>query len=363
LLVTRVACLRKAAALAGFLASCLSLGAAAVTVVRTPEIAAMDAGPVWASVATWDHAEERIVIADPGSGRIYVYDTGGRVQRRVENPGRGPLEYTKANYADRVGNRYLIATSSYQWLWFDRDLRATAAWELDWDTGAPHSRLDTSEFDFTDTHLYTIGATMNFEGKWSDKGVFAVSLKDRGVRRLATFAKDMEEFSFYNEPPFNLAVCSGQPWLLKMGPTVSIMEARDNGKRLRSFPAEFQKRPAIPLLNDASSVRGRRAALRNSTIASGLFCSGDRLLLLAHKPRAGGGQQWLVYPIDPVQDAMSTPVELPTTADEIVFVPGQKRWAVLEKGPMKYVGVQPLVRMISFPRPAMTPSKANKTAP
>jgi hypothetical protein len=116
------------------------------------------------------------------------------------------------------------------------------------------------------------------------------------------------------------------------------------------------------MLNDASSVRGRRAALRNSTVASGLFCGADRLLLLAHKPRAGGGQQWLVYPIDPLRDVMDAPVELPTTADEIVFVPGRKRWAVLEKGLMKYVTVQPLTRMISFPRPGSTITKA-KAAP
>jgi hypothetical protein len=357
--VARAACLRSVAALFGLLAFCRVASAAAplgIVVVRTPTVSAMEAGPLWVSIATWDVAEERVVIADPGSGRIYVYDTAGKILRHVENPGRGSLEFTKPNYAFLVGNRYLIATSSYRWLWFDQGLQAQALWELDWEEGAgKYSRVDTSEFDFSDTHLYAIGATMSFDGKWSDKGVFAISLKDRTVQRLASFAKDMDELSFYNTPPFNLSVCGGKAWLLRMAATVSITEARDGGKALRSFPAEFQRRPAIPVLMDASSVQNRHTALRNSAAADGLFCAGDStLLLLAHKPRSQGGLQWLVYPIDPSRDVTQKPIELPTTAGEIVFVPGRKRWAVLEKGPMKYVGVQPLTRIISFSSPMPT---------
>jgi hypothetical protein len=366
--LARGAGLRNAAALVGLLTSSVPArtdvlsGPAGTIAVRTPAVAAMEAGPLWVSVATWDPAGEHVVIADPGSGAIYVYDTSGKILRRVQNPGRGALEFTKPNYAFLVGNRYFIATSPYRWLWFDQNLRATAAWELDWDKGQ-YSRGDTSEFDFSATHLYAIGATMDFAGKWSDKGVIAVSLKDRTVQQLVRFAKDTDELSFYNTPPFNLAVCGGKPWLLRMAPTVSIMEARDGGKQLRSFPAEFQRRASVPLLVDASSLQGRYAAVRNTAVADGLFCTDDRLLLLlGHKPRPQGGLQWLVYPIDPAQDVMARPIELPTTAGDIVFVPGRKKWAILEKGPMKYTGVQPLTRLISFPRPELTSTKA-RTAP
>jgi hypothetical protein len=69
-----------------------------------------------------------------------------------------------------------------------------------------------------------------------------------------------------------------------------------------------------------------------------------------------------VYPVDTSRDVLGKPIELPTSAGEIVFVPGRKRWAVLEKGAMKYVGVQPLTRLISFPRPALELMEA-RTAP
>lgn len=367
-LLTPGARLRNAAALLALLAfSASARGAApsdqfAALVVREPTVSAMEAGPLWVSKATWDPAEERIVIADPGSGRIYVYDVLGRIHRRVVNPGRGALEFTKPNYASRVGNRYLIATAMNQWIWFDQDLVAESGWALDWEEGEGlHSQLAASEFDLSDTHMYAIGNTMSFNGQWSDRAVFSISLGDRTVRRVARLAKDDNETSYYRAPPFNLSVCAGKAWLLQMAATVSIVEAREGGTRLHSFPPEFQKRPSIPLLVNADSVRSRAAALRNNAVAEGLFCADDRLLLLlARRPRGNGGLQWLVYPIDPVRDVMGRPIELPTTAGEIVFVPGRKRWAVLEKGPMKYVAVQPLTRIISFPRPALSSTTSRK---
>lgn len=361
---------RFAAALVGIVAFGISAGvrldaapAGAVT-VRNAAAAPLEPGPVWVSKAAWDVSEEHLVIADPGSGRIYVYDTAGRIQRRIANPGLGALEFTTPNYAVRIGDRYAIAASPLRWVWFDRNLAAQSAWELDWEEGAgPHSRMDVSEFDFTDTHLYAIGNVMSFDGTWSDKGVFRIALADRKVQQLRRFPKDDAEKSHYNEPPFNLCVCGGKAWLLQMTASVSIVEARDGGKRLQSFPEELRRRPALPALSDSNSLRARHAALRNSAAADGLFCAGDRdLLLLAHEPRPQGGVQWLVYTIDPVRDTMSAPIALPTGAGEIVFVPGRTRWAVLEKGAMKYPGVQPLTRILSFPRPAPGALKGS-TAP
>ncbi len=364
LLIRRSRLLRAVALVA--LAFCTSAvadrnpGHIETVVVRQPTVSAIEQGPLWVSKATWDRAEERLIVADPGSGRIYVYDPSGRILRRVANPGRGSLEFTKPNYSARVGDRYLIATSMNQWVSFDENLVAKSAWALDWEEGqSPYSQLATSEFDFSSTHLYAIGAAMAFDGQWSDRAIFAVALGDRSAKRVGGLSKDDDEISYYREPPFNLAVCSGRVWLLQMASTVSIVEVQDGGKRLRSFPPVFQKRPAIPLLVNADTVASRHAALRHATVADGLFCVDDRvLLLLTHRPRAGGGLQWLVYPIEPSLDVAARPIELPTTAGEIVFVPGRKRWAVLEKGPMKYPGVQPLTRLISFARPVSTPVKA-----
>jgi hypothetical protein len=360
-LLNRGALLRAAVAFVAFSAPFASAGvndrARSPTIsVRDVNAASMEAGPLWVSHATWDVTGERVVIADPGSGRIYLYDATGKIQRRIANPGQGALEFTKPNYAFLVRNQYRIATSLRRWITFDRDFVPESAWELDWEEGkGTYSQMAASEFDFSDTHLYTIGAALSFDGTWSDRAVFAVDLRDRAVRQVARLPKDEDETSYYHDPPFNLSVCGGKAWLLQMKAAVSIVEARDGAKPLRSFPDEFRRRPSVPRVVDAQSYPARRAALRQSPVAEGLFCADDRvLLLLAHRARQQGGLQWLVYPIDPLRDVMARPIELPTNAGEIVFVPGKKRWAVLEKGPMKYPGVQPLTRIVSFARPALT---------
>lgn len=350
-----------AGVLLGLLAFCAF---ADPVVIRTANASAMESGPIWVSRATWDAAEERLIVADPGSARIYVYEPSGKIERRIANPGQGKLEFTTPNYAFLIGNRYLIAATPFRWIWFNKDLVPESAWELDWEVGeGAYGKLIPGDIAFSSTHLYTVGETMSFKGEWSQSAIFAVSLKDRTVQKIARLAKDEDERSYYLEPPFNLAACGGKAWLLQMTPTVRIVEARDGGKRLNSFPSEFQKRPSLPAVPDAYSLPARGAARRNATVAEGLFCVDDRvLLLLAHKPRTDGGVQWLVYPIDPVRDAIGNAIELPTSAGEIVFVPGRKRWAILEKGIMKHAGVQPLTRMISFPRPALNADKA-RTAP
>ena len=331
------------------LTGCASRG----TTTEPLRIAPLDGGPVWVSKAAWDHAEEHVVVADPVAGAIYVFGRDGKTRRRIEDDGsRERLDFSRPNYATRVGDRYLIMASFSGWVWFDRGLVPQEPFDLEWEAGAgAYAEIDASEFAVSDTDVYVIGTPHNADGQWSEKAIFAISRRDRTAQQIGRLPIEEESRSYYNEPPFNLAACGGKLWLLEMAPQVSIREARDGGLRLRSFPADLARRPELPVLECAGSVAPRREALRKVSIAEGLFCDGDRLLLLAHKPRVDTGTQWLVYPIDPARDVMGEPFELPSTADEIVFVPGRRRWAVLEKGAMQHIGNQPLTRILSFPPP------------
>ena len=95
-------------------------------------------------------------------------------------------------------------------------------------------------------------------------------------------------------------------------------------------------------------------------MADSLVCQEDgTLLVLAHRPSTPQGIEWLVYPIDPVADQLGQPISLPTTATDIVFVPGKERWAVLEKSKFRQTGLQPLARLLVFPNPiAKSPGNA-----
>ncbi|MEO6260335.1 MAG: hypothetical protein ABIP63_08270 [Thermoanaerobaculia bacterium] len=324
-------------------------------------VATAEAGPIWASQATFDRSEERIVIADPGSGRVYVYASNGRILRRIASPGRGVLEFEKPNLPFLVGERFLIAASPYRWVWFSASLEPLSGWSLEWEEreNGRDAALAPYEVAVSETALYAIGAVQSQKGDWSDWGVFEVPLNGHALRQLSTIDKDAEERSFYQTPPSNLAACGANVFLLTMGERVSIEQVAPASHTLRSVPAEFRNRPSMPALT-RESLPLRKAAQRNVAAAEGLFCRGNnQLLLLTHRPRKTEGVQWLVYPIDASKDVLGAAVELPTFAAEIIFVPGVKKWAILEKGEMKRVGIQPLTRIITFPAPATRPSTAS----
>ncbi|MEO7794799.1 MAG: hypothetical protein ABIV06_08505 [Thermoanaerobaculia bacterium] len=185
--------------------------------------------------------------------------------------------------------------------------------------------------------------------------MFAVPYNHPGqLENLGSIEVDSDELAAYRSYPSKVAACGDEVYLLRMSARLEIERFGNSPATLKSFPETFRQRPALPMLFCGPSVPEREAATAVARIAEGLFCLEDRwLLLLAHRPRADGGNQWLVYPVDPVADALGEEIELPTRAAEIVFVAGKKHWAVLEKGPMRQVGDQPLTRVITFPRPEL----------
>jgi hypothetical protein len=309
-------------------------------------------GPLWVSQAAWDSREERLIVPDPGSARIAVYDRAGQLVRRIARPGLGPLEFEKPNLSFRIGQRFLVGASPYRWIWLNDHLEPESGWDLEWEEreGA-YARLAPYDVVVGERELVAVGAVQRHDGEWSEWGVFAVPLhKPSAVRQVATVGKDADERGFYLSPPSNLAVCGGRAYLLRTGPNLFIEEITSH-RRLNSFPAAFRARPPLPPVAMETYV-SRQAALRHIASADGLFSSDDRwLLLLAHRARPAGGVQWLVYPIDAKNDELAAPVELPTSAADIVFVPGRLRWAVFEKGPLRELGVQPLTALLTFDRP------------
>ena len=319
-----------------------------------------DPGPIWVSKAIFNSSEEQIVVPDPGTGRIYVYDLNGRILRRIASPGRGNLEFEKPNLPFLVGDRFLIAASPYRWIWLNAALEPLSGWSLEWNEqeNPTYAALAPYEVAIGSKDLYAIGATQKQDGTWSDWGVFDVPLNGHSVRQLAKIGNEAAERSYYLNPPSNLAACGSSVFLLKMTETVAIEQVAPSARVVGTLPLEFRKRPALPEFS-RETLPLRKMAVRHAAAAEGLYCTDEsHLLLLAHRPREATGVQWLVYPIDVQKNQVGAPIELPTKVAEVVFVPGKKRWAVLEKGEMKRVGIQPLTGIVVFPAPSMQTSGA-----
>ncbi|MBP9146851.1 MAG: hypothetical protein KBI44_20440 [Thermoanaerobaculia bacterium] len=319
----------------------------------------MEAGPVWVAQATWDLRERHLVAADPVAGEVFVFDRKGRIVRRLARPGQGPLDFPRPAYPFVVGNRYLVGSRLTRWVWMDSRFAPVEAMPLEWEdpSSAEYRELSFNSFDAGSTKFVGVGEVQSHDLTWSRTGMFAVSYRSPGqLENLGSIEADSDESAAFRSYPSKVAACGDEVYLLRMKSRLEIERFGDSPGSLRSFPEIFRQRPALPMLHCGPSVPEREAAKAVARIAEGLFCLEDRwLLLLAHQPRADGGNQWLVYPVDPIADVLGEAIELPTRAAEIVFVAGKKRWAVLEKGPMgEVVGDQSLTRVISFPRPELT---------
>lgn len=319
----------------------------------------LEPGPLWVARAAWTAAEDHIVVADPESAVVYFYDLGGRIVRRLVRPGQGRLEFRKPAYPFLVGGRLLVGSHFYHWVWLGDDLQPVDAFRLEWASAeqSPYARLFLHSFDAGGTRFVGVGAAQTHAGEWSETAVWAApyARKQEPVVNLGTLEVDPEESAALHAPPSEVAACGEEVYVLRVRKRLSIEAFGRERRTLAAFPSTYAVRPDLPPMEQRDHVAARAAAARTSRMTDGLFCVDDRtLLLLAHDPQPDGSIRWHVFPIDPVADSMGDPIELPTHAAEIVFVPGSKRWAVLEKGPMKQVGLQPLVRMVVFDAPALT---------
>ncbi len=322
--------------------------------------APIEAGPVWVAQATWDLKERNLVAADPVAGKIFIFDRSGKIVRSLERLGDGRLDFPRPVYPFVVGNRYLVPSRFFRLVWLNERFAPVDSMLLESEEPAvaEYRQLWLYSFDAGATKFVGVGEVQSHDRTWSETAMFAVPYQHPGhLENLGSVKADGEEAAAYHSDPSKVAVCGDQVYLLRMSERLALERFGSARGDLKSFPEAFRRRLALPKISCAEpgSVPERHAAEAGASIALGLSCLEDRwLLLLAHQPRADGGTQWLVYPIDPVADVLGEAIELPSRAAEILFVAGKKRWAVVEKGPMREVGDQPLTRVITFPRPEPT---------
>jgi hypothetical protein len=83
---------------------------------------------------------------------------------------------------------------------------------------------------------------------------------------------------------------------------------------------------------------------------TGLYGWEGFLYLLSRAPlQQGHGTRWTLTKIDPLSDRIIWSTGLPTQAHHLTVVPGTKRWAFIEKGPVVALGQQEIKRALFVP--------------
>jgi len=126
-------------------------------------------------------------------------------------------------------------------------------------------------------------------------------------------------------------------YLILMENPVGIYRSRKGTKGLEplnAFPRGFEQSSELSTLTAKSEIVGLMAKVEQSKMPVGLYGWRDFLYVLTREPE-GQGTRWKIFKIDPRRDEVVGSTLLPTRANHLTVIPGPKRWAFIEKGPLE----------------------------
>lgn len=325
--------------------------------------------------AAWLPGEERLLVPDPRHQRLLVFSRqGGAPQVVTALPGwERPLTGLFTAWSEGGTTHLVVNDWERRETWTMRlgpDLQASRTTTFSSNTLDPPGYLPRLRFQLTvgQWHYAQAGFMV---GEQSDHfGVCRISVAPPHRVEflveypLATGARvltdDVPLLARIGDQLFFLQLGADPPYLQQLAPT---------RRRLEAFPPGYGSPPDAP-----PGVQGRDAAwahltaMETSFMPTGLYARGRWLLLLTRQPLGGGKTQWRLHRLDPVRDRLEGSFELPTTAPEILIAPGEKRWAIVELGPLQGVMERPTASWVEVPgelldRPWPTPTAAPRVTP
>lgn len=326
--------------------------------------------------AAWLPGEERLLIPDPRYQRLLVFSRqGGPPQVVTALPGWDrPLTGLFTAWSEG-GTTHLVVN----------DWEQQKVWELELgDDLAVRKQIALHSLQLQPTaHLERVERLLRHgHHLYLQAGFRLADQRTRaGVARIVADTPNLLEFltTEYRVNTAALVMLYRAP-LLAAGPTgVFLLELGGDPpyleqlaptrRRLQAFPPGYGPPPdAPPGAQGRDAAWAHLTAMETSFMPAGLYARGRWLLLLTREPLGGGKTRWRLHCLDPVRDRLGGSFELPTAAPEILIAPGEKRWAIVELGPLQGVMERPLASWVELPgelldRPWPTPTAAPQATP
>jgi hypothetical protein len=327
----------------------------------------LDSRPSWVVSAAWDSGERHILMVDITKGSILRFDLNGHLDQRIAfTAGDKPAFIYR-----RKDGGYLIKDARTRVSWIGEDLASNRE-EADLRESSKGPTFLDSAFG-----LAPVGDNMLIFGdlktaSQGDHGKPERTWKSALVRTRPGRASCVETIHAmeYTDPARNfyllgyplLAEANNKGYALIMDDKPYILEAGFGVRRLSAFPPKYG-RPTLPEVINKDSVVNTYDSIVRSKAAIGLIGWKDSLFILARQPARTKGTQWQLWKVDPTKDSIvGGPIQLPTIAEHIILVPGNRYWAIVEKGRVKAPQVQEVNGVILVPSSSFLTSADKVTA-
>lgn len=328
--------------------------------------------PTWVFSGLWRERGAHLVLPDPGAQRLWLYDRAGRSTGTVQRTGSGALDFNRPvglwalapgelqagsaeSAAEAVEEQLLLLSGGAQFVWLDGKLEPQRAVNIDEVPPAPAGTVHAVfAWATPGDRIFGAGDALLPDGSWQ-RGLFVMPVVDPAAYRVVRDipVEDRQEFDFFLMGDQLITVLGDKGYFLVPAETPHLLEVDGEGasRRLASFPAGFERRPAFPLHGGFESAEIRYRAYEGAPLAVGLYTGSraPRLFVLTRRPAGDAGTEWTMTRIDPAADRIEGSLVLPTHANHLTLVPGPERWAILEKGRVRHYGEQDIATLLLVP--------------
>ncbi|MGH9382041.1 MAG: hypothetical protein ACRD2Z_15715 [Thermoanaerobaculia bacterium] len=318
----------------------------------------LDPAPRWTFWGTWTENGERLILADVGGGRLLHFARDGSDSGAVAQPGGGALEFEYPGDITRLGDQFLLVDRADRVVRLDDDLVPTRSWRL-----RELPVLDRMSAGDQAAHVMTISSIV---GRGSDEVIGVVNAMDGtaarlGIGRLTLGGRPQIEvmewlggtteslLQHYGVANPAVAVVGDSVYALRFDNEPRIAQIIPVVRELASFPEGFDEMPVLPAVRGSADSVAFFGLLERARTPTGLLGYRDQLFLVTRQPQSTGGTRWMLHQIDPEKDVLVRSIQLPTSSNHIVVVPGSVDWAIVEKGPVVGPGQQAIRRAVMVP--------------
>lgn len=296
---------------------------------------------------TWSLDGEEILVTDNFDRSLLRYRKDGRLLGAVTPPAMRHDAF-KPTRVHPAPNGFLVQSSAYYWVWFDRGFKPLR--HIEREGGPP--RLALVDYVPVGGELFGLG-TFHKSGPSWEAGILRVRLEPLELIEV------IEEVSFtskggtlYTSLTSMVANAGGEPYMLRLDEPSYIQNIRSR-KRLKAFPKGFETLPSLPRNEGPDSTVPRARVIEASSMPFALYGRGAFLYLLTRQVKPVGKTIWQLHRIDPRKDQLLGSVTLPSSASDLRLAPGPEDWAILEKGPVMGLGEQKVEGLLLIPASAI----------
>ena len=310
---------------------------------------ALDPAPPWTASATWNAAEDAMILVDPGTRSLASYGLDG--QRKGEFPldGVAEIDYAVPMRLERKSGGYVLIDSR-QVLHFDSRLALQErqdpfAFLADrgfsdgsFNDALIHGQSLYGYADFVD-HSVIPPDDPKAKGTW--KRGFVQLNPEKGdldlLLELTTNADEYSSYYFYGRRPY-VSEVDGKIYFLRLTDTWSVQQRTRQGLRtvVKTGSDSEERAESLYGWNGKLYVLTRRDIEKEDENApkapvlknpNGQFSAE---LLEAMRAGIPKERQWTLHEIDP-RGRILRKLRLPTTAERLRLVPGRGFWAGIEE--------------------------------